>query len=81
MSDFEKGDRVILLDRPLGHATKIRGVIVGFVSESLFNVLLTNGYGKGKIRRLKSFELRKEDNCVFGQRDKNKEWETFENDN
>ena len=81
MDDFEKGDRVILLDRPLGHATKIRGVIVGLVGESSFNVLLTNGYGKGKIRRLKSFELRKEDNCVFGQRDKNKEWETFENDN
>jgi hypothetical protein len=81
MDDFEKGDRVILLDRPLGHATKIRGVIVGLVGESSFNVLLTNGYGKGKIRRLKSFELRKEDNCVFGQRDKNKGWETFENDN
>ena len=81
MDDFEKGDRVILLDRPLGHATKIRGVIVGLVGESSFNVLLTNGYGKGKIRRLKSFELRKDDNCVFGQRDKNKEWETFENDN
>jgi len=81
MDDFEKGDRVILLDRPLGHTTKIRGVVVGIVAESLFNVLLTNGYGKGKIRRLKSFELRKEDNCVFEQRDKNKKWEAFEDDN
>lgn len=80
MSDFEKGDRVILLDRPLGHATKIRGVVVGFVGKDLFNVLLTNGYGKGKIRRLKSFEIRKEDNCVFRQRDENKKWETFEDD-
>lgn len=81
MDDFEKGDRVILLDRPLGHATKIRGVIVGIVSESFFNVLLTNGYGKGKIRRFKPIELRKEDNCVFGQRDKNQKWEAFEDDN
>jgi hypothetical protein len=81
MDDFEKGDRIILLDRPLGHVTKIRGVIVGFVSEGLFNILLTNGYGKGKIRRLKSFEIRKEDDCVFRQSDKNKKWETFEDDN
>ena len=79
--DFERGDRVVLLDRPLGHPSKIKGVIVGIVSEDLFNVLLTNGYSKGKIRRLKSFELRKEGNCVFGQRDKNKEWETLEDDN
>ncbi len=79
--DFERGDQVVLLDRPLGHPSKIRGVIVGIVSESLFNVLLTNGYSKGKIRRLKSFELRKENDCVFGQRDKNQKWEAFEDDN
>ena len=24
---FEKGDRVVLLDRPLGHPSKIKGVI------------------------------------------------------
>ena len=61
-TEFEKGDQVILLDRPLGHPSKIRGVIVGVISESYFNVLITNGYSKGKIRRLKSFEIKREKN-------------------
>ena len=63
--DFERGDRVILLDRPMGHPSKIRGVIVGVVGENSFNILLTNGLSKGKIKRVKSFELRKENDCVF----------------
>jgi hypothetical protein len=81
MNDFEKGDRVILLDRPLGHATKIRGVVVGFVSKDLFNILLTNGYGKGKIKRVKAFEIRKEDICFFCQNEENKKWEALEDGN
>jgi len=60
MSNFEKGDQVIMLDRPMGHITKIRGVIVGIVSNTLFNVLLTNGYGKGNIRRVRPYEMKKE---------------------
>ena len=59
--DYEKGDRVILLDRPLGHPSKIQGVIVGILSENNFNVLLTNGLSKGKIKRVKFFEIRKEE--------------------
>lgn len=58
--DFEKGDVVILLDRPMGHVSKIRGVIVGRVNENLFNVLLTNGFSKGNIKRVRTFEMRKE---------------------
>lgn len=62
--DFEKGDVVVLLDRPMGHPSKIRGVIVGTVNENLFSVLLTNGFSKGKIKRLTTFEMRKEEDCV-----------------
>jgi len=64
-SDFERGDRVILLDRPMGHPSKIRGVIVGTVGENFYNILLTNGLSKGKIKRVKFFEIRKEEACVF----------------
>lgn len=59
--DFEKGDRVVLLDRPLGHPSKIKGVIVGILNENNFNVLLTNGLSKGKIKRVKFLEIRKEE--------------------
>ncbi len=59
--DFERGDRVILLDRPMGHPSKIRGVIVGFLGDSDYNILLTNGLSKGKIKRVKFFEIRKEE--------------------
>tara|TARA_B100000212_G_C27173904_1_gene447300 strand:- start:441 stop:629 length:189 start_codon:yes stop_codon:yes gene_type:complete len=59
--DFERGDRVILLDRPMGHPSKIRGVIVGTVGENFYNILLTNGLSKGKIKRVKFFEIIKED--------------------
>ena len=45
--DFERGDRVILLDRPMGHPSKIQGVIVGIVGEG-YNILLTNGSLKVK---------------------------------
>ena len=61
MKEFEKGDKVILLDRPLGHPSRIRGVIVGILSEDSYNILLTNGLGKGKIKRVKTFEIRKEE--------------------
>ena len=57
MDGFEKGDKVILLDRPLGHPTKIEGVIVGIINDASFNILLTNGYGKGNIKRVKSYEI------------------------
>ena len=42
--DFERGDRVILLDRPMGHPSKIQGVIVGIVGEDCYNILLTNNF-------------------------------------
>ena len=62
MSDeFEKGDRVVLLDRPMGHPSKIRGVIVGLLKNNNFNILLTNGYSKGKIKKVKFFEIVKEE--------------------
>ena len=59
--DFEKGDRVVLLDRPLGHPSKIKGVIVGILNENNFNILLTNGLSKGKIKRVKFLEIIKEE--------------------
>tara|TARA_B100000212_G_C27300127_1_gene501128 strand:- start:229 stop:429 length:201 start_codon:yes stop_codon:yes gene_type:complete len=61
--DFERGDRVILLDRPMGHPSKIQGVIVGILGENCYNILLTNGLSKGKIKTVKFFEIRKEDGC------------------
>lgn len=61
--DFEKGDIVILLDRPMGHLSKIKGVIIGTINENLFNVLLTNGFAKGKIKRLTTFDMRREKDC------------------
>mgnify|MGYP005711182997 CR=1 FL=1 len=63
-NDFEKGDVVVILDRPMGHPSKIRGVIVGTVNENLFSVLLTNGFSKGKIKRLTTFDMRKEEDYV-----------------
>ena len=68
--DFERGDRVILLDRPMGHPSKIQGVIVGIVGEDCYNILLTNGLSKGKIKRVKFFEIRKEDACVLEENKK-----------
>ena len=68
--DFERGDRVILLDRPMGHPSKIRGVIVGVVGEDYYNIILTNGLSKGKIKRVKFFDIRKEDACVFAENKK-----------
>ena len=58
--DFERGDRVILLDRPMGHPSKIQGVIVGIVGKEYYNILLTNGLSKGKIKRVIFFEIKKE---------------------
>ena len=60
-NEFEKGDIVVLLDRPLGHPSKIKGVVVGIINENNFNILLTNGLSKGKIKRVKFFEIIKED--------------------
>ena len=48
---------MVLLDRPMGHPTKIEAVVVGIISAGLYNILLTNGYGKGNIKRVKSFEI------------------------
>ena len=59
--DFEKGDRVILLDRPLGHPSKIKAVVVAVIDNNNYNILLTNGLSKGKIKRVKFFEIIKED--------------------
>lgn len=70
MEGFEKGDKVILLDRPLGHPTRTAGVIVGIISEDTFNILLTNGYGKGNIKRVKSFHIAKEQDVILQQREK-----------
>ena len=61
MCDFEKGDIVILLDRSFGHPTRIKGVIVGLLSMDTFNILLSNGYGKGKIKKVKSFDIIKDE--------------------
>ncbi len=58
--DFERGDCVVLLDRPMGHPTKIHGVVVGVISENYYNILLTNGLSKGNIKKVKFFEMRKE---------------------
>ena len=58
--NFEKGDRVVLLDRPLGHPSKIKGVVVGIINNNNFNILLTNGLLKGKIKTVKFFEIKKE---------------------
>tara|TARA_B100000927_G_scaffold136304_1_gene110013 strand:- start:6108 stop:6353 length:246 start_codon:yes stop_codon:yes gene_type:complete len=68
--DFERGDRVILLDRPMGHPSKIQGVIVGIVGEDCYNILLTNGLSKGKIKRVKFFEIRKEETCDISENKK-----------
>tara|TARA_B100000282_G_scaffold296171_1_gene277317 strand:+ start:2291 stop:2479 length:189 start_codon:yes stop_codon:yes gene_type:complete len=59
-NDFEKGDVVVVLDRPMGHPSKIKAVIVGIINENNFNILLTNGLSKGKIKRVKFFEIKKE---------------------
>ena len=59
--DFERGDRVVLLDRPMGHPSKIRGVVVGTIGDNHYNILLTNGLSKGKIKRVKFFEIKKEE--------------------
>ena len=64
MKDFEKGDQVIILDRHR-HPTKIRGVIVGFVKDINYNVLLTNGLSKGKIKMYKIYDLLMEKNHVL----------------
>ena len=60
-NNFEKGDIVTLLDRPLGHPSKIKGVVVGIINENNFNILLTNGLSKGIIKRVKFFEIKKEE--------------------
>lgn len=52
---------MIVLDRPLGHPSKIRGVIVGIIGENKCNILLTNGYSKGKIKRVTFLEIIKEE--------------------
>ena len=75
--DFERGDRVVLLDRPMGHPSKIKGVIVGIIGEDCYNILLTNGLSKGKIKRVKYFQIRKEDPCGLGENKKR----SFHNDN
>lgn len=59
MSDFEKGDRVIILDN-LRHPTKIRGVVIGFLRKETYNILLTNGLQKGIIKSYKIYNLEKE---------------------
>lgn len=68
--DFERGDRVVLLDRPMGHPTKILGVVVGVIKEDVYNVLLTNGLSKGKIKKVKFFEIRKEASFGFAENKK-----------
>ena len=60
-NSFEKGDRVVILDRPLGHPSKIKGVVVGIINDNNFNILLTNGLSKGKIKKVKFFEIKKEE--------------------
>ena len=51
---------VVLLDRPLGRPSKIRGVVLGHLARGFVNVLLVNGYGKGNIKKVKTMEIRKE---------------------
>jgi hypothetical protein len=57
MADYVKGDVVVILDRPLGHPSKIRGVVIGFSSEDTYNILILNGMRKGDVKKFKSFEI------------------------
>ena len=58
--DFEKGARVVLLDRPMGPPSKIQGVIVGEVGQDCYNILLTNGMNQGTIIAYNSYQLIRE---------------------
>ena len=70
MYDFERGDIVYIRDFPFGKPTRIYGKVVGILHGEYYNILLTNGLSKGKIKRVKFFEIRKEDACVFAENKK-----------
>lgn len=56
---FLRDDEVSILDRPMGHKTRIHGRIVGVVSEGCYNVLMLNGLQEGNIVSYKSWLLEK----------------------
>ena len=61
MDEFlEKGDVVILLDA-MRHPTTITGVVLSPTGLQQYNVLLTNGLGKGKIKKVSFFNLQKKE--------------------
>ena len=61
MDEFlEKGDVVILLDA-MRHPTKITGVVLSSTGLQQYNVLLTSGLGKGKIKKVSFFNLQKKE--------------------
>lgn len=54
---FERGDIVYIRDFPLGKPTKIKGKVVGVLSNEYYNIILTNGLNEGRIVRYKSYHL------------------------
>ena len=70
MYDFERGDIVYIRDFPFGKPTRIKGKVVGVLRGEYYNILLTNGLSKGKIKTVKFFEIRKEDAHDFAENKK-----------
>lgn len=57
MSEYAKGQTVIIRDYPLGKPSKIEGIIVGLTNRDRYFVLIKNGFEEGKIKRYSFWDL------------------------
>tara|TARA_B100000427_G_C15448198_1_gene568347 strand:- start:622 stop:819 length:198 start_codon:yes stop_codon:yes gene_type:complete len=57
MSNFRRGDKVLILDYPFGRPIKARGKIVGILKNDFYNVLIEEGITEGKIVKYKYWNL------------------------
>lgn len=58
---FLRDDEVSILDRPMGHRSRLYGRIVGVISEDFYNVLMLNGLQEGNIVGYRSWSLELKD--------------------
>ena len=57
MSEFKRGERVLILDYPFGRPLNVEGEVVGILKDDFYNVKITKGLSEGKILKYKYWNL------------------------
>ena len=67
MSEFSRGDKVLILDYPFGRPLNVKGTVVGILNSDYYNIKIEEGIAEGKIVRYKYWNLVRADSGADDQ--------------